>query len=83
MKDVDYIRPSRFYSTQGYWSGSEHRHRQHYIALVPLSRYEDAKVPEKFGHWDWQERMTATIPRIQGTRKRRGANTNPAPLTSA
>jgi hypothetical protein len=33
------IRPSREYSTGGRWSGSEGRHRKHYVAMIPASRY--------------------------------------------
>ena len=38
------VRPSRFYACGGHVSGTCNRHHCHYIAMVPLSRYNEQQI---------------------------------------
>lgn len=41
MHNFDLIKPDKFVSCQGVWSGTEGRHKKHFVAMIPASRYQD------------------------------------------
>lgn len=38
----DLVGRSDFFAAGGFWSGAENRHRERFIAIVPITRYVDA-----------------------------------------
>jgi ABC-type Zn uptake system ZnuABC Zn-binding protein ZnuA len=49
LEGEELIRPNRFFATHGKWSGQAGRYHKRYIAIIPVSRYNDPKPRDLSG----------------------------------